>query len=241
MVKDRQRPSTGSFSVRSPTKNSFSQGSRDNNNSFSLPNINIPSPSSSSSQSPHKLSTMIDQELISTLSTKPVSLRRKVMTKLMKKKKNPAFDRYKYYLNHPTTAILSHPRIMYSSHISPSSHYRIVHIIFTSISSSPPSHTSRIYSTSQPTILPQLQRYLLSSPHIPTFTHIYSSQPDLLSLKPDASYMKKGEKVGHTLPRNSTCRYVLSFCFPVLNSSLLHLSTHYQLYQHRSIPPERMV
>ena len=97
MVKDRQRPSTGSLSVRSPTKNSFSQGSRDNNNSFSLPNINIPSPSSSSSQSPHKLSTMIDQELISTLSTKPVPLRRKVLTKLMKKKKNPAFDRYEYY------------------------------------------------------------------------------------------------------------------------------------------------
>ena len=93
LVKDSQRPSTGSFSVRSPTKNSFSQGSRDNNNSFSLPNINSPSPSSSSSQSPHKLSTIIDQELVNTLSTKPVSLRRKVLTKLMKKKKNPAFDR----------------------------------------------------------------------------------------------------------------------------------------------------
>lgn len=89
-VKDSQRPSTGSFSVRSPSKNSFSQGSRDNNNSFSLPNINSSPSPSSSSQSPQLFTTTIDQELINTLSTKPISLRRKVQAKL--KKKNPAFD-----------------------------------------------------------------------------------------------------------------------------------------------------
>ena len=112
-VKDSQRPSTGSFFTRSPSKNSFSQGSRDNNTSFTLPSItSSPSPSSSS-QSPQKHSTMIDQELIATLSTKPISLRRKMQ---MKRKKNPAFD----------------------------------------------------------------------------------SQPDLLSLKPDTSYMKKGEKIDPT-------------------------------------------
>ena len=129
MVKDRQRPSTGSLSVRSPTKNSFSQGSRDNNNSFSLPNINIPSPSSSSSQSPHKLSTMIDQELISTLSTKPVSLRRKVLTKLMKKKKNPAFDRYKYYDLNFCDTNSSHVSPSSSSHQSDHPHIHILHLL----------------------------------------------------------------------------------------------------------------